>query len=132
MDNFEQYETRLPYPNKSDFQTRYFYRAGKLVATANGSQSTILLEPGATQNDLALAVKETVVGDAALKTALRAYWDDAARLQEQFRQDLFKELDIVDHPKRDLLFQKAYERGHSAGFSEVYQVALDMVDLIKD
>ena len=49
---------------------------------------------------------------------------------EEFKRDLFKDLDIEDNPKRELLYDKAWEMGHAYGFSEVYSKACDMVDLI--
>lgn len=52
-------------------------------------------------------------------------------LFNEFKQDLFEELEITDNPKRDLLFEKAWDRGHSYGFYEVYNTALDLVELIK-
>lgn len=50
---------------------------------------------------------------------------------DQFKNDLFEELSITDNPKRELLFQKAWELGHSSGYSEVYLYACDLVDLIR-
>ena len=44
---------------------------------------------------------------------------------------MFEELDIADNPKRDLLFNKAWELGHSYGLSEVYHYADELVCLIK-
>lgn len=49
---------------------------------------------------------------------------------EEFKCDLFKDLDIEDNPKRELLYDKAWEMGHAYGLSEVYSKACDMVDLI--
>lgn len=49
---------------------------------------------------------------------------------EEFKRDLFKDLDIEDNPKRELLYDKAWEMGHAYGFYEVYSKACDMVDLI--
>lgn len=60
----------------------------------------------------------------------KAYLAEEARIYEQFKQDLFNDLGIEDNPKRELLFSKAWERGHSAGYHEVYSVAQDLVDLI--
>jgi hypothetical protein len=66
----------------------------------------------------------------ANKEAYEAYHNEDYRLKELFKADLFEELEITDNPKRELLFQKAWDRGHSAGFSEVYAEALELVDLI--
>lgn len=52
-------------------------------------------------------------------------------LNEKFKQDLFKELGIEKNNKREELFAKALELGHSAGFEEVYNYASNLVNLIK-
>ncbi len=50
--------------------------------------------------------------------------------EEEFKKDLFEELDIQNNPKKDLLYSKAYERDHSYGFEEIYNVACNLVELI--
>lgn len=52
------------------------------------------------------------------------------RIHEEFKKDLFDELEISDNPKAEILFSKAWEYGHSAGFEEVYNYACDLVELI--
>jgi hypothetical protein len=42
-----------------------------------------------------------------------------------------KDLGIENNPKADLMLSKAWERGHSYGFNEVYINALDLVELIR-
>lgn len=51
---------------------------------------------------------------------------------EEFKNDLFEELGITNNPKREKLFNKAWEHGHAYGFYEVYNVACDLVELIED
>ena len=53
-------------------------------------------------------------------------------LEYTFKHDLFKELGIEDHPKRDVFFAKVWALGHPAGYAEVYHYALDLVELIQD
>lgn len=53
------------------------------------------------------------------------------RIHNEFKKDLFDELEISDNPKAEVLFSKAWEYGHSAGFEEVYNYACDLVELIK-
>lgn len=65
------------------------------------------------------------------KKAREAYYDNVSDCHNRFRQDLFEDLDIVDNSKRDLLFSKAWELGHSSGYNEVYNYACDLVELIK-
>lgn len=56
---------------------------------------------------------------------------DAKCAEQKFKEDLFEELDIQNNPKRELLYKKEYEMGHSYGFSEIYAYAVDLVELIK-
>ena len=62
----------------------------------------------------------------------REYLVEEARLRREFKKDLFKELGIKQNPKREMLFNLAWEYGHSGGWEEVYNYASDMVGLILD
>jgi len=48
-----------------------------------------------------------------------------------FSEYVKEDLGIVDNLKADVLMRIAYDRGHSAGYYEVYLVALELVELIK-
>ena len=63
--------------------------------------------------------------------AYNAYLDETFRLENLFVKDLFEELGIVGNPKAEMLWNKAWDRGNSSGYSEVYNEALDLVELIK-
>ena len=43
---------------------------------------------------------------------------------------IFEKLEIQDNPKKYQLFNLAYEYGHSARNEEIYNYAVDFVDLI--
>ena len=60
-----------------------------------------------------------------------AYSKNSGELASQFRKDLEEDCGTTGHPKADMLFNKAYDRGHSGGFEEVTNAYYDMVDLIK-
>ena len=49
----------------------------------------------------------------------------------EFRAALLDELGITDNPKAELLYSKAWQLGHSCGYSEVASYAADLVDLIR-
>lgn len=55
----------------------------------------------------------------------------AAEEEEAFKAKLFKELDIEEHPKKDVLYRIAWDLGHAYGFDEVRSYAQDLVELIK-
>lgn len=69
--------------------------------------------------------------DLQAKELHEALIDDANRAEKKFKNDLFEELEIQDNPKRELLYQKAYELGHSYGCSEVFYYAKELAELIK-
>ena len=50
---------------------------------------------------------------------------------KQFKSDIENEFGVEDHPKKDLLFSISWERGHSAGYYEVYYCYQELVELIK-
>lgn len=60
-----------------------------------------------------------------------AYRAEENRLHDLFYADFCAELGIVGHPKADALFEKAWEHGHSSGYSEVMQYGYDLVGLIR-
>lgn len=70
-------------------------------------------------------------GKKADKAIRTARWEEEARLNLLFKSDLEKEFDIVGHPKCGLLFQIAWDLGHSSGYSEVWNYYQQLVDLIK-
>ncbi len=125
--DFDKYKNTLPYPTEAQFRTTYWYKAGKLVAERRGEEPTISHVSGIRPDE---CTKEVVVDKEALRAARAAYNAETARLTELFKQDLFEDLGIENNPKRDKLYSIAWDKGHSAGFSEVYSEAEDLVDLI--
>ena len=57
------------------------------------------------------------------------------KASHEFQKDFKEALEIIfyvdGHPKADLLFQLAWEYGHSGGYSEVLNYYIDLVELIK-
>jgi len=77
--------------------------------------------------------------DLAVNTAYRA---DIARLEGQFKVDALVELKLLKvdskgnqkykHPKADLLWEKAWDRGHSNGLSEIWFDLQDLSELLSE
>jgi len=55
--------------------------------------------------------------------------EEASR-RECFRQALETEFGTSDHPKRDQLWDRAYDAGHSNGWTEIFGEYEDLVELI--
>lgn len=53
-----------------------------------------------------------------------------AELDAEFRRDVLAEIGFPDHPKAGLLYQMAYQRGHSNGHHEILSEAKDLAELL--
>jgi hypothetical protein len=71
------------------------------------------------------------VKKASYDRRLREYSEEQSRLETLFKQALFFYASVEDNPKAEKVFSIAWEKGHSSGFSEVYNEFTDIVDLIK-
>jgi hypothetical protein len=60
----------------------------------------------------------------------KMYRDEHGNIPEFF-YIVKKDLGILENPKADKLMSKAWERGHSYGYYEVYINAQELVELIK-
>lgn len=64
-----------------------------------------------------------------LRQALRTAEADK---QKEFRKALADTYELTDHPKEELLFNLAWEQGHSNGYNEVALCYDEMSVLLKD
>lgn len=67
----------------------------------------------------------------AFRVELAHYHAVSAALESEFKSDLEVYFGVIDNPKCDLLYHKAWEHGHSAGLYEVANVYSDLVELIQ-
>jgi hypothetical protein len=130
--DYEAYENHLPYPKKEDFSIRFWYQTGKVVAMKKGDAEIKILLKSFQKDALTGCKTDTEFDTAAYQGALCAYAAETSRLEDQFRRDFFVELGIEDHPRREKLYAKAYEHGHSDGYAEIMNCGYDLVELIKD
>lgn len=123
MKPFDYYRAN-PIPHKShvDFSTTHYYKEGKLIKTLLSSEYP----------NFEFGVKETVIDREAQKAHEVKYQAEESRLDAEFKSDLFEDLGITDNPKRELLFRLAWGMGHSHGYSDVYSIACDLVELIRN
>jgi hypothetical protein len=92
------------------------------------------LLPDATPTQVREYADELEAYDDTMKThreQMAAYYARSAALEAEFRRDLEVTYDMVGHVKADLLYGKAYEMGHSAGFQEVASYYSDLVELVQ-
>lgn len=55
----------------------------------------------------------------------------SASLENDFRNDLEEYFGVTTNPKKDILYWKAYQHGHSSGLHEIANVYSDLVELIQ-
>jgi hypothetical protein len=133
MMDYTKYTNALPYLVKANFQTKFWYQAGVTVAKRGPDGDLIILVPGFSPTDIEkVKTTETTIDEAEYKRVQIAYRLHEQTLRELFKADLFRELGIEENPKREKLFAKAWEDGHSSGLAEVENCAWNLVDLIKD
>ena len=66
-----------------------------------------------------------------MRARFREGYYDRHRTDDDFKNDLFLVLGVSQNPKRELMYKLAWDYGHSSGYQEVYNYALDLVELIK-
>lgn len=131
MKPFEYYQTtRLSYPDKSQLTTVYAYKGDSLQWQGNYNEYKKLIKEDC--NKLTLWVTETVLDKDAYNKQIKDYNNELRALEEEFKQDLFKEFGVENNPKRERCYNLAYEEGHGYGLSTVYDKFEDLVELIKD
>lgn len=110
------YKTKLPYPTKPKMP-----------------KTTVDLATAKDEDVVAVraAMAKYTEAEAAYVAARKAYNEDEARLDDEFRADLEEENGMTGHPKAPLLYGKAYERGHSGGHDNVRSEYEDLVELVK-
>lgn len=73
---------------------------------------------------------ELVIDTEAYKQAKIDHNTVIGQRIEKFRLDLYEHYGVSENPKADRVFEKAYDRGHHAGFGEVAAEFGELVDLI--
>lgn len=76
-------------------------------------------------------VNSGVVTQEEARVQRNKHREDAERLVEAFKADLLAEHELTDHPKADLVFNKAWSSGHANGLIEVLYDFEDLVELVK-
>lgn len=131
MKPFEYYSDNTEvYPDRREYTGVFVYDKGSLVWSGSLKEYGITL--GSLKQKYPNYVIQKILNEEAYKEQ-RTKWNvENARLHNEFKEDIFEEFGFQDHPKRERVFELAWDRGHSSGFSEVYLVFEELVELIKD
>ena len=66
------------------------------------------------------------------REAVEKYNKEQVRLDELFKNDALEYTGLSDHPKKDIIFGKAYMDGHSGGYHEVLGELDDLAVFVHD
>lgn len=136
MKPFEYYSNRdLYYPSKADFKEQKLFVKTPVASGMNNILEYLNLSD---VDDISKYLKinsqyiiETFYNEEAYKESLKQYRTISNARDAEFRRELFEEAGVTDNPKADILFSKAWEQGHSSGYSEVYNIFYDLLELIQ-
>jgi hypothetical protein len=115
----------VKYEGSENYTTYFVYNKGECIFQGSGKEYKKAMN-GFPKN----AVIQKVYDRDGHRRLLSEYNKKLNMLKEEFKADLFNEFDVTNNPKRDLCFEKACDIGHSSGYSEIYNVFSDLVDLI--
>lgn len=71
------------------------------------------------------------IAEDGVRKARDAYHEEQKRLYTEFQNDIAEFYLMTDHPKKDKVFAKAWEDGHSSGFGEVHNHYAELVHLVR-
>jgi hypothetical protein len=110
----------------------YVYKNG---AVAHQFESDEEFKQWKTDNNIriigAVPNERVCTNEEEVKASRIKYNTEENLLHQEFKNDLFEEFGVTDNPKKELLFDKAWDDGHYAGYSEVYNCFEGLVDLIR-
>ena len=115
--DYTKYQNPLSYPKRKTGPTPYQLKEALKQHIISQDECDAKIE---TYNEI----------EALNKRDLKIYYAKDKELADQFKVDLYEEYGVTNNPKNDLLFSKAYELGHSAGYQEIENYFSDLVDLI--
>lgn len=126
MKPFEYYSNvSIKYESSKKYITYYVYHKGDCIFQGSVEEYNKAMDSFPKN-----AIIQKVYDRVNHRNSLSEYNKKLSMLKEEFKADLFKEFGVSNNPKRDLCFERAYDIGHSFGYSEVYNVFSDLVDLI--
>lgn len=123
MKPFSYYSTiDIKYPKKLDYVKIYVYDKGKVICSVSNRIKSEL------KNQFPGAVIQEILDEESFKADLKKYNSQYSQLKAEFKEDLFKEFDVNDNPKRELCFELAANFG--TGYEEIYDKFSELVELI--
>ncbi len=104
--------------------TIYYYRKGVMVGMKVGKIDDDFNPP---KN----CVEEKVLDEVSYNAHLKHYYEEQDKLKNEFQTDLIAEYNMVNHPKANRIFDKAWELG-KRNPEEVEYYFQDLVELFNE
>lgn len=142
---YDEMYNRVKHPNISDFTYYWMYKRGDCVLNKVKFEdveyflmenSNWSLNKMSASNLISYAQDQGYIVEKfedrdLFKVAKEQSRSKTDEIEEQFKKELFILWEVSANPKRDLLFAKAWELGHSNGFGEVEHWFEELVELIR-
>ena len=77
-------------------------------------------------------VEEKVLDEVSYNAHMKLYQEENLRLQDEFRRDLIEKYGMINHPKANAIFDKAWDIGCSSGLESVDYYFSDIMDLFSN
>lgn len=124
------------YPIIDNFKVTYYYKNGS--AYAKKEYGVITLAPefketvDVTTGVVTGLVKEVVFDKEGYETARLTYFKELKKRKNEFKNDCFVDLGIVNDPRKEVLYNRAYDVAHGNGLRCVYEELSELVDFINE
>lgn len=145
--NFENYKSKIEYPDKQEFITVYIYKNGETLfigdyykmhdwvkeqlakhkgerISSNQSIEKIIQQLG--------MVKQDILNEEEFSARKTEYGNDTARLLKAFEEDCLEKLCLTNHPYSKGMFAYAWNAGHGSGLVEVYNILSNMAEYMAE
>ena len=83
------------------------------------------------KNEVAYPYKKGYENSDDYQNAKALYNQREGEIYELVKHDMLEDVGLLNHPKANKIWSYAWEQGHSSGYSEVYNVLLDLTELFK-
>ena len=129
IENYIYYYVVVSLGNNMTLSQKYTEKKRKLKYPSEDVKRIQEIEDMAGKKNREEAVME-YKKDLSLKR--QKYREEEYKIDQEFKQALFVEYGVQNHPKREKAFAMAWDRGHSSGYNDVELEFVDLAELMKD
>jgi hypothetical protein len=118
-------DTSVSIPKQDDYMTIYYYHKGVMVGMKVGKLEVDYQPPKE-------GVEEKILDEVSHDAHMKLYREENLKLQNEFRTDLIDKYEMTNHPKANVIFDKAWDIGCSSGLESVEYYFQDLMELFDD